>query len=77
MLCHSDTRLTDAATYSYRSFPVRIVLGIQLDPAEDKQRNPEKADEGYEGAVNWLLARGRDGDQFALLFRENVKYDFR
>ena len=77
MLRHSDSRLSDVTKDRYRSFLVRTVPGLQLESAEGEQRNPEKADEGYESAVSWLLAQTRDRERFALLIRENISYDFR
>ncbi len=77
MLRHSDTRLSDVTKDRYRSFLVRTVPGLQLESAEGEQRNPEKADEGYESAVSWLLTQTRDRERFALLFWENTSYGFR
>lgn len=77
MLRHSDTRLTDVTKNRYKSFLVQTVPELHLESAEDEQEDPEKADEGYESAVSWLLAQTRDHERFALLFRENINYGFR
>ena len=77
MLRHSDTRLPEAAKSRYKSFLVRAVPELKLASAEDEQRDPELADDGYDGATYWLLSQTRDHDRFALLFQENISYGFR
>jgi hypothetical protein len=39
--------------------------------------SPERADEMYQSATDWLLANTRDTQKFGLLFEENMNYGFR
>ena len=77
MLRHSDTRIRASTKNRYRVFLQRVVPGLALASAEDEHANPEEAEEGYESANSWLLARTRDRERFGLLFRENINYGFR
>lgn len=77
MLRHRDRRLSMATKGRYRDFLQRTVPGLRLASADDEKEHPEQADDGYEGATSWLLARTRDRDEFGLLFQDNINYGFR
>ena len=77
MLRHADTRLSASTKNRYRAFLQRVVPELALASAEDERANPEEAEDGYESANSWLLARTRDRERFGLLFRENINYGFR
>ena len=77
MLRHRDRRLPRATRSRYRGFLERTIPGLRLACADDEEKHPEQADDGYEGATAWLLARTRDRDRFGLLFQENISYGFR
>ena len=44
---------------------------------EQERKCPERAEDAYESAIDWLLAQTRDRGRFELLFRENITYGFR
>lgn len=77
MLRHGDTRLTKSTKERYRGFLERMVPGLKLASPEDEQKCQTRADDGYESATSWLLARTRDRGQFGLIFQENINYGFR
>ena len=77
MLRHADTRIRASTKNRYRAFLQRVVPELALASAEDERANPEEAEDGYESANSWLLARTRDRERFGLLFRENINYGFR
>ena len=77
MLRHRDGRLDPSTKERYRAFLSQAVPGLALATPEEEQSYPDEAEEGYEAANSWLLARTRDRQHFGLLFRENVNYGFR
>ena len=77
MLRHSDTSLPSVTKERYRSFVAAQVPGLVLASPEAEQTCPVQADDGYESANSWLLARTRDRAKFGLLFQENINYGFR
>ena len=77
MLRYSDRRLDRPTKERYRRFLSSAVPGLQLASPEEEERHPEQADEGYESANAWLLARSRNHECFGLLFKENMNYGFR
>ena len=77
MLRHADTRLSASTKNRYREFLQRVVPELALASSEDERASPEEAEDGYESANSWLLARTRARERFGLLFRENINYGFR
>ena len=77
MLRHSDPRLGEATKERYRNFLTNAVPELKLASLEEERGCPERADDGYQSATDWLLARTRDRERFELLFRENINYGFR
>ena len=77
MLRHRDKRLSPADKERYRALLRRMVPGLKLASYKSEQRTPEQADDGYQGAITWLLEQTRDRSTFELLFRENMNYGFR
>ena len=77
MLRHADGRLSASTKNRYRVFLQRAVPELALASAEDERANPEEAEDEYESANSWLLARTSDRERFGLLFRENINYGFR
>ena len=77
MLRHRDTTLPSLTKERYRSFVAAHVPGLVLAAPEAEQTCPIEADDAYESATSWLLARTRDRGKFGLLFQENINYGFR
>ena len=77
MLRHGDPRLAKSTKKRYRDFLERMVPGLRLASPEDEQKCQMQADDGYESATSWLLARTRDRGRFGLIFQENINYGFR
>ena len=77
MLRHSDSRLDGPTKQRYRSFLSSTVPGLMLASPEEEKTHPAEADEGYESANKWLLARSRNHECFGLLLKENMNYGFR
>ena len=77
MLRHRDASLPSLTKERYRSFLEAHVPGLVLASPEAEQTCPIEADDGYESATSWLLARTRDRVKFRLLFQENINYGFR
>lgn len=77
MLRHRDTGLPYLTKERYRSFLAAHVRGLALASPESEQTSPIEADDGYESATSWLLARTRNREKFGLLFQENINYGFR
>ena len=77
MLRHRDTNLPSLTKERYRRFLAAHVPGLVLASPESEQTCPIDADDGYESATSWLLARTRDRAKFGLLFQENINYGFR
>ena len=77
MLRHRDTSLDPKTKERYRSFLASNIPGLELASPENELSCPTKADDGYESATSWLLARTRDRVKFGLLFQENMNYGFR
>ena len=77
MLRHRDTSLSPKTNERYRRFLASNVPGLELASPEEELSCPTRADDGYESATSWLLARTRDRGKFGLLFQENMNYGFR
>ena len=57
MLRRSDTRLNASTKSRYRAFLQRTVPELALASPEEERISPESAEDGYESANSWLLAR--------------------
>lgn len=77
MLRHRDSRISKATKERYRTFLKRRVPDLKLPSPEDENRAPANADDVYESATAWLLAKTRDRERFRLIFEENINYGFR
>lgn len=77
MLRHRDSRISKTTKERYRAFLERRVPDLKLASQEDENRAPANADDGYESATAWLLAKTRDRERFRLIFEENINYGFR
>jgi hypothetical protein len=76
LLRHRDARLSGLQRQRYHDYLARAV-GVPAPTAAEEAADPAKADEWYELAAGWLMARTRDTKKFGLLFQENVNYGFR
>ena len=77
MLRHRNLLLAKETKYRYRTFLENNVPKLRLATPEEEQKNPDKADDGYENATSWLLAKTRERSRFHMIFEENVNYGFR
>jgi hypothetical protein len=76
LLRHRDDRLSGLQRQRYHDYLAKAV-GVPAPTAAEEAADPGKADEWYELAAAWLMARTRDTKKFGLLFHENVNYGFR
>lgn len=76
MLRHRDDRLGGTVKQRYHDLLGRV-LGRPLPSESEEASEPRSADDAYEAANAWLLARSRDTNQFRVLFAENIGYGFR
>ena len=76
LLRHRDGRLSGLQRQRYHDYLAQAV-GVPAPTSADEAADPSKADEWYELAAAWLMARSRDTKKFGLLFQENVNYGFR
>lgn len=77
MLRYSDDRLDRLTKARYREYLKASVPDLALPSHEEEIDDPEKADEAYESANEWLLQQTADHARFELLFRENTNYGFK
>ena len=77
MLRHRNLLLAKETKHRYRIFLGKNVPELRLATPEEEQEYPDKADDGYENATSWLLAKTRDRGRFYMIFEENVNYGFR
>jgi hypothetical protein len=77
MLRHRDSRLDTQTKCRYKAFLASNVPGLIFPDAVGEAANPAMADDAYQSATNWLLARTRDKKVFRLLFEKNISYGFR
>lgn len=77
MLRHRDGRIDGQTKTRWRTFLESKARGLVLATVAEEASSPARADEGYESATEWLLARTRDSVQFRLLHAENANYGFR
>jgi hypothetical protein len=77
MLRWRDRRIDDTTKTRYKTFLTDNILGLNLPDAGAEAANPAMADDAYQSATNWLLARTRDKKTFGLLFEKNISYGFR
>jgi hypothetical protein len=76
MLRHRDSRIGSAVKKRYHGL-LGDVLGRALPSESEEASDPRSADDAYDLANAWLLARCRDTNQFRVLFAENTSYGFR
>lgn len=76
-LRHRDPTLSDATKKRYLSFLASRVRHFRPPTADEERANPDKADQMYQAATDWLLAQTRDQKRFRLIFEENMNYGFR
>jgi hypothetical protein len=72
-----DRRIDDATKTRYKAFLTANIPGLIFPDAGAEAANPAMADDAYQSATNWLLARTRNKKVFALLFEKNISYGFR
>jgi hypothetical protein len=76
MLRHRDPTLVPALKARYHSKLAKAIKRPLPTPTEEAT-DPAAADELYEAANAWLLARSREQDKFQSLFADNITYGFR
>lgn len=77
MLRHRNLLLAKETKHRYRIFLEKNVPELRLATPEEEQEYPDKADDGYENATSWLLAKTRERGRFYMIFEENINYGFR
>ena len=77
MLRHRDSRLDSHTKCRYKAFLAANVPGLIFPDAAAEAASPAIADDAYQSATTWLLARTRDRKIFGLLFEKNISYGFR
>jgi len=77
MLRHSDNRMGRPLKSLIHQFLNDNIIGLNIPTAEEEALAPGAADDTYEAATRWLLAKTRDKTKFRLLFEENMNYGFR
>jgi hypothetical protein len=77
MLRHRDIRLDSHTKCRYKVFLAAHIPGLIFPDTAAEAANPAAADDAYQSATNWLLARTRDKKMFGLLFEQNISYGFR
>lgn len=76
MLRHRDTTIPSALKARYHS-KLAKAMKRQLPTSAEESSDPAGADEVYEAANAWLLARSREQDKFQSLLADNITYGFR
>jgi hypothetical protein len=56
---------------------IQNLSGIVMPNRRQERDNPAKADESYEAATSYLIAKTRNHDAYPLVFAENCNYGFR
>lgn len=77
LLRHDDPNLSAATKKRYLAFLKDKVSQFDPPSADEERVHPERSNEMYQSATDWLLAKTRDTNKFRLLFDENVNYGFR
>lgn len=77
MLRHSDGTLDAVTKARYHTVLGILVPRIDMPDSASEVDAPKAADEVYDSAVQWLLARTRSTERYRLVFQENVNYGFR
>ena len=73
-LRHRDDRLPEPTKTKYHAILRRKKQ--KIPSPEEEVANPDRADQLYRGAIEWLLEKTR-GAKFKMLFDENIDYGFR
>jgi hypothetical protein len=78
LLRHSDGLIDSVTKRRYHAF-LSAKINTAFPDAEQEKKDPGKADEAYQSGALWLLDHTRPdvGNQFDLLFRDNITYGFR
>ena len=77
LLRHRCGELPDATRVRYHATLNSLVSNLHMPTAAQEMTDPVHADQIYEAANSWLLAKTRDHKKFHLLFEENMNYGFR
>ena len=76
-LRHCSDRNSPATVNRYHQRLEAIIPGLHLPSREEEEADPDGADQLYQSAVGYLIARTRDREVFPLVFEENCNYGFR
>ena len=77
ILRHLDDTLDGNTKTRYHKYLSEKIEEWNAPTLEDEQKSPDVADELYDSAVKWLLAKTEDTSKYKLLFKENISYGFR
>ena len=76
MLRHADNTIDSVTKSRYMDRLALLISNFNPTTPEYEQANPERADELYRSASNYLREHTRDTSIYPLIFKENVAYGF-
>lgn len=76
LLRHADKTIDSVTKSRYMKRLALLISNFTPTTAEYEQANPEKADELYSSASNYLREHTRDKTKYPLVFKENIAYGF-
>ncbi|MCG9703059.1 hypothetical protein L1D19_23625 [Vibrio natriegens] len=76
VLRHSDNTIDSVTKSRYMKKLALLISNFTPMTVESEQANPEKADELYTSASNYLREHTRDTTKYPLIFKENIAYGF-
>ncbi len=76
VLRHANKTIDSVTKSRYMERLALLISNFTPTTAEYEQANPEKADELYSSASNYLREHTRDTTKYPLVFKENIAYGF-
>ena len=76
ILRHTDNTIDSVTKSRYMDRLALLISNFNPTTPEYEQANPERADELYRSASNYLREHTRDTSIYPLIFKENVAYGF-
>lgn len=76
-LRHQDNHLDPITKARYHDWLAAHVPGWRVPTQALEESDPDKVDQQYTSAVNWLRAQTRDTSRYHLVHEENITYGYR
>ena len=76
LLRYSNNAISKETKRRYHKKITQLISNFSLPTENEEKDNPEKADERYDSAIEYLIEHTRDKIKYSLVYKENIAYGF-